>query len=191
MKKKLYFPCVILRPILVSIPLALLLAAAITLNTAVDTLLKLYPLIVFSALAIVFTFVYFFRVITLSKEEIKVIGPFSSKDSSIINEGKTLIITKRSGHRISIDLFGNNGVNAELDWLKNEQVVHDIYLFKSNVIGGTGAILNILLYFGIDKSDAKNIVSSSECSKEYADYTVSVSSPDGIQEIRIKFTNTL
>jgi hypothetical protein len=102
-----------------------------------------------------------------------------------------LIITKRRGHRISIDLFGNNGVNAELDWLKNEQTVHDIYLFKSNVIGGTGAILNILLYFGIDESDAKNIVSSSECSKEYADYTVSVSSPDEIQEIRIKFTNTL
>ena len=102
-----------------------------------------------------------------------------------------MIITKRRGHRISIDLFGNNGVNADLDWLKNEQAVHDIYLFKSNVVGGAGEITSILLYFGIDKTDANDIVSSPECSKKYADYTVSVSSPDGIQEIRIKFTNTL
>jgi len=191
MKKKLYFPCVVLRPILISIPLALLLAAAIALNNAVDTLLKLYPLIIFSILAIIFTFVYFFRVVSLSKEEIKIIGPFSSKDCSIINEGKTLIITRRRGNRISIDLFGNNGVNADLDWLKNEQTVRDIYLFKSKVVGGTSSIIRILRYLGIDETDAAEIAASDEYSKEYADYTVSVSSPEEMKEIRIKFTNTL
>ncbi len=191
MKKKLYFPCVVLRPILISIPLALLLAAAIALNNAVDTLLKLYPLIIFSILAMIFTFVYFFRVVSLSKEEIKVIGPFSSKDCSIINEGKTLIITRRRGNRISIDLFGNNGVNADLDWLKNEQTVRDIYLFKSKVVGGTNSIIRILRYLGIDEADASEIAASDEYAKEYADYTVSVSSPEEMKEIRIKFTNTL
>ena len=191
MKKKLYFPCVVLRPILISIPLALLLAAAIALNNAVDTLLKLYPLIIFSILAIIFTFVYFFRVVSLSKEEIKVIGPFSSKDCSIINEGKTLIITRRRGNRISIDLFGNNGVNADLDWLKNEQTVRDIYLFKSKVVGGTNSIIRILRYLGIDETDAAEIAASDEYAKEYADYTVSVSSPEEMKEIKIKFTNTL
>ena len=191
MKKKLYFPCVVLRPILISIPLALLLAAAIALNNAVDTLLKLYPLIIFSILAIIFTFVYFFRVVSLSKEEIKVIGPFSSKDCSIINEGKTLIITRRRGNRISIDLFGNNGVNADLDWLKNEQTVRDIYLFKSKVVGGTSSIIRILRYLGIDEADASEIAASDEYAKEYADYTVSVSSLEEMKEIRIKFTNTL
>ena len=191
MKKKLYFPCVVLRPILISIPLALLLAAAIALNNAVDTLLKLYPLIIFSILAIIFTFVYFFRVVSLSKEEIKVIGPFSSKDCSIINEGKTLIITRRRGNRISIDLFGNNGVNADLDWLKNEQTVRDIYLFKSKVVGGTNSIIRILRYLGINETDAAEIAASDEYAKEYADYTVSVSSPEEMKEIKIKFTNTL
>ena len=191
MKKKLYFPCVVLRPILISTPLALLLAAAIALNNAVDTLLKLYPLIIFSILAIIFTFVYFFRVVSLSKEEIKIIGPFSSKDCSIINEGKTLIITRRHGNRISIDLFGNNGVNADLDWLKNEQTVRDIYLFKSKVVGGTNSIIRILRYLGIDKTDAAEIAASDEYAKEYADYTVSVSSPEEMKEIKIKFTNTL
>ena len=119
------------------------------------------------------------------------IGPFSSKDSSVINEGKTLIITRRSVGRISIDLFGNNGVNADLDWLKNVQTIRDIYLFKSNVVGGTNAIKRILLFFGISAKDAEAFLSSKEAYKEYPDYTVSVSCPEDKREIRIKFTNTI
>ena len=92
MKKCLYFPRTILRPILVSIPPAIVLASAIILNDSVKTPEKLFPLMIFSGLAIAFSFVFFFRVVKLTKEEIKMIGPFSSKDSSVINEGKTLII---------------------------------------------------------------------------------------------------
>ena len=119
------------------------------------------------------------------------IGPFSSKDSSVINEGKTLIITRRSAGRISLDLYGNNGVNADLDWLRDVHTIRDIYLFKSNVVGGAGAIKSILLFFGISKEDADSLVSAREAYKEYPDYTVSVSSPDEKQELRIKFTNTI
>ena len=190
-KKNLFFPCVILRPILISIPLAIVLASAITLNHAVDTLFKLYPLMIFSSLAIVFTFVYFFRVVSLSKDEIKVIGPFSSKDSSVINEGKTLIITERAGGRISIDLFGNNGVNADLVWLKSEEGLHDFYLFKSNVVGGHGTVKRILRFFDLDKSEAERIASSEELYREFPDYDLTVSTADGMREIRIKFTRTI
>ena len=109
----------------------------------------------------------------------------------MINEGKTLIITRRSVGRISIDLYGNNGVNADLDWLRDVRTVRDIYLFKSNVVGGAGAIKRILLFFGISEEDTEMIVSSRNIYNEFPDYTVSVSSPDDAQEIRIKFTNTI
>ena len=109
----------------------------------------------------------------------------------MINEGKTLIITRRSAGRISIDLYGNNGVNAGLDWLRDVRTIRDIYLFKSNVVGGAGAIKRILLFFGISDEDAEVIVSSKDIYKEYPDYTVSVSCHDDAQEIRIKFTNTI
>lgn len=191
MKKHLYFPRTVLRPILISIPPAIALIASIILNDLVKAPGGLYPLIVFSSLLILFTFVFFFRVVLLSKEEIKMIGPFSSKDSSVINEGKTLIITRRSAGRISLDLYGNNGVNADLDWLRDVHTIRDIYLFKSNVVGGAGAIKSILLFFGISKEDADSLVSAREAYKEYPDYTVSVSSPDEKQELRIKFTNTI
>lgn len=119
------------------------------------------------------------------------IGPFSSKDSSVINEGKTLIITRRSSGRISLDLYGNNGVNADLDWLRDVRTVRDIYLFKSNVVGGVGTIKSILRFFGISEADADMLVSAEEAYREYPDYTVSVSCPNDAQEIRIKFTNTI
>ena len=191
MKKHLYFPRTVLRPILISIPPAIALIASIILNDLVKAPGGLYPLIVFSSLLILFTFVFFFRAVLLSKEEIKMIGPFSSKDSSVINEGKTLIITRRSAGRISLDLYGNNGVNADLDWLRDVHTIRDIYLFKSNVVGGAGAIKSILLFFGISKEDADSLVSAREAYKEYPDYIVSVSCPDEKQELRIKFTNTI
>ena len=191
MKKCLYFPRTILRPIFISIPPAIVLIASIILNDLVEAPGGLYPLMIASILIIAFTFVFFFRVVTLSTDEIKMIGPFSSKDSSVINEGKTLIITRRSAGRISIDLYGNNGVNADLDWLRDMRTIRDIYLFKSNVVGGVGAIKRILLFFDISEEDAEAIIFSKEIYKEYPDYTVSVSCPDDAQEIRIKFTNTI
>ena len=191
MRKSLYFPRTVLRPIFISIPPIIVLIASILLNDLVKSPLKLYPLIIFSGLVIAFTFVFFFRVVVLTKEEIKMIGPFSSKDSSIINEGKTLIITRRSIGRISIDLYGNTGVNADLDWLRDVHTVRDIYLFKSNVVGGTNAIKHILLFFGVSEVDVDTLLSSNEAYNEYPDYTISVSSPEEKQEIRIKFTNTI
>ena len=191
MKKRLYFPRTILRPIIISIPPAIVLIASIMLNGLVKAPGGLYPLIVASGLIIAFTFVFFFRVVTLATDEIKMIGPFSSKDSSVINEGKTLIITRRSAGRISIDLYGNNGVNADLDWLRDVRTVRDIYLFKSNVVGGVGAIKRILLFFGISEEDAETLISSKDIYKEYPDYTVSISCVEDAQEIRIKFTNTI
>ena len=122
MKKKLFFPCTILRPFLVATPLVLVMAAAIRLNDAVDTLVKLYPLIIACGAGIIFTFIYFFRGITVSKDEVRYIGVFSSRDSAVINEGKTLILTLKAKNKVAIDLYGNNGVNAELDWLRGEAV---------------------------------------------------------------------
>ena len=180
-----------MRPIFVAIPPAIVLVSAILLNDTVKAPGKLYPLIIFAALAIIFTFIFFFRVVVLSKEEIKMIGPFSSRDSSVINEGKTLIITRRSAGRISIDLYGNNGVNAGFDWLRDVRTVRDIYLFKSNVVGSTGAIKRILLFFGVIAEDAGALASAKEAYMEYPDYNISVSCPNDEQEIRIEFTKTI
>ena len=191
MKKLLILPNTIFRPILVSIPLLFIFVSAIRMNDAVQTFGKLYPLIIFSGLAVVFTFVFFFRPVILSHDEIKSIGPFSSRDKAIINMDKTLILTERGSGLISIDLFGNDGMNADLDWLKGENVLHDTYLFKSKVVGGVHTMKKILLFFGADEALADEILSADAIERETYGMQISSSKIEENKEIRIKFTANL
>ena len=191
MKKLLIFPNTIFRPILVSIPLLFIFVSAIRMNDAVQTSGKLYPLIIFSGLAVVFTFVFFFRPVILSHDEIKSIGPFSSRDKAIINMDKTLILTERGSGLISIDLYGNDGMNADLDWLKGENVLHDTYLFKSKVVGGVHTMKNILLFFGANEALADEILSADAIERETYGMEISSSKIEENKEIRIKFTANL
>lgn len=192
MKKFLFFPNTIFRPFIISIPFVFLLVVSIIMNPVVDTLVKLYPLIIFSACAVIFTFTFFFRPVILSREEIKSIGPFSSRDKAIINEGKTLIITPRRSGLVSIDLYGNYGINAGLDWLKNETVTHDTYLFKSKVLGGVATMKHVLLFFGVEPDIADTIIASDNIEKEVYGLIISLSTnQENVKEMRIEFTKTL
>ena len=191
MKKRLFLPSNFLRPFLVATPQAALLAGAIIMNDTVDTLLKLYPLIIVCILGIIFTFIYFFKAIIISKDEIKYIGPFSSRDRAVINEGKTLIITEKPREKLAVDLFGNDGVNASLDWLKNETAVRDVYLFKGKVLGGAFSTKRILHFFGLRGSDATSLLVSDNFTLDLDDYTVTAKAEEDCREIRIRFKKTL
>ena len=191
MKKILIFPNTIWRPFLVALPLAFLLTVSIRMNPEVDTPGKLYPLIIFSAAAIIFTFLFYFRPVILSRDEIKSIGPFSSRDKAVINKDKTLILTERDRGMLSIDLYGNDGTNADLDWLKNEDVAHDTYLFKSKVLGGISTMKNVLFFFGADEKSANRLLSADEAEMELYGMIVTVTTTDQKKEMRIKFTKTL
>lgn len=170
--------------------MAALLCGAIIMNDTVDTPMRLYPLIVVCALGIIFTFVYFFKAVVIAKDEVKYVGPFSSRDSAIINEGKTLIITKLAHGKLAISLYGNDGVNASLDWLKSETAVRDVYLFKGKAIGGALAIKSALRFFGVCDEDLSLLVSE-EVTLERDDYTLSSATTENGREIRIKFKKTL
>lgn len=191
MKKQLFYPCTLLRPFVVALPMAALLVASILMNDTVDTLLKLYPMIIACSLGIIFTFVYFFKAIVLSKDEIKYIGPFSSRDSAVINEGKTLILTLRKNGKLGLALYGNNGENASLDWLKSETAIRDIYLFKGKAIGGVGAMSRTLEFFDVPGDDIKMITEHEEASLDYEDYSITASIVEGEKEVRLKFKKTL
>ena len=191
MKKSLFLPSNFLRPFLVATPQAALLAGAIIMNGTVDTLLKLYPLIIVCILGIIFTFIYFFKAIIISKDEIKYIGPFSSRDRAVINKGKTLIITVKPKGKLAIELFGNDGVNASLDWLKSEATVRDVYLFRGKALGGVSTLKSVLAFFGLSSSDATALLESESLALDLDDYTVTAKAEEDCREIRIRFKKTL
>lgn len=173
----------------VLLPLIALLTACIYYNHSSSGLLKLYPLIFLLIAGMVFIFVYFYRAVKISYDEIKYIGRFSSRDSAIINAGKTLILKKLRGNRLQITLFGNDGVLPDLDWMKSTgESPRDISLFRGKVIWYNHSVKRILRYFDFDNAACNQILSGEvkELSSTLA--TVTVDSESETINIRINKT---
>ena len=171
--KPIYFFSTRLRTYWVLAPMVILLNLCIKFNDATDNAIKLYPLIVCSVLAIAFTILYLFRVIELSYSSISYIGPFSSKDSVTITEGKTLVIDMLDRKKIAIKLYGNEGYNPDIKWLQNDDgTIPDICLFRGKTYGDRAPVIRILKYFDVDAHDFDDIFSKDGFEKSYENVTV-------------------
>ena len=178
---------------LTELPLIILLAIAIAFNDTAGGLLKLYPLIITSIGVIVFIFIFFFRVISLSGEEIRIIGRFTSRDSAIINKGKRLTMTLDVRDKLKLELFENDGVLPELDFLRNDPSYkpQGLNLFREKAVFGLSALRRVLRYFGISDEHICAVFSSDtyECSTQLLNLT---SSSDGtVLSVSIEFTETI
>ena len=177
---------------LTEIPLIATLILAIIYTDTAGGLLGLYPLIVAVSLGIVAIFVYLFRVIIISFEEVKIIGLFSSKDKAIINKGKTLILTQRKRGRLKVTLFGNDGQRPALDWASTEDYeLIDINLFRESAVGGCRAILRTAGYFGIPKDTAMALLNGEADAYETDELTATVTTREGEKDLRILFKKTI
>lgn len=178
--------------LLTTLPIAVVLALSIYFNSYFESFIKLYPLIVVSALAIVFILLYLIRVVVISYDEVKIVGLFSSKDRAIINKDKTLIISQRRGRRLKVILFGNDGTRPALDWAQGDDFVPvDINLFKEIGYGGLGTIRRILRYFEVDENSVERLVSEERCEVCLDNLKISKTTVDGKFEYRILFLKTL
>ena len=176
---------------LTEIPLIAVLIFAFIHTDSAGGAVGLYPLIVALICGIAFIFIYLFRVVIISFDEIRIIGPFTSKDRAIINKGKTLILTIRKRRGVKVTLFGNDGQRPALDWASGEDYVPvDINLFRERVIGKRGAVLKVLYYFGVEKEKAQAIFSAGEVYST-KELDVSVIDREGERDIRILFKETL
>ena len=190
--KKLFFLSTRLRIFLIELPPVLLLIPSVIYNGNVDTLMKLYPLIAVLSGLIVFFFLYFFRGVMISFEEVKCIGPFSSKDKEFIKEGRTLTLTQLKRRRISIELSGIN-TDGELTyaWLKNDEPV-EINLFRAKANGSKKQILKILRYFGADISDFSEITENvGKVIFESDEVKITADKTDELNSVRIYFKKTV
>ena len=190
--KAIYFLSTRIRTYWVMAPMILILYMCISFNNAAKGLMKLYPLIIFSAIAIVFTFVYLFRIVKISYSEIKYIGLFSSRDSATVNEGKTLVIDLLGKGKISIKLYGNEGYNPDIKWLQNdEEGPSDICLFRGKSYGGINDVERILGYFGVGRVDFSAIIDTDGFEKSYKNVTVSSLTELEHRQIRIRMDKTV
>ena len=151
---------------------------------------RFIPMIIILALLIAFIAVYFFRYITVSYEEVRCHGLFSSRDSAVINKDKTLIIEMRHGANLRIYLWGNDGRPPLYKGLGGEESV-DIYLFRGRAIGGKGAVRRILTYFGLSSADVELLLCEERATLDYSAVCVSSEKKEDVRELRIKFKETI
>ena len=190
--KPLYIYASRLRAFWVLLPMSIVLTLSLRYNNATSGLLKLYPLIIFSIGAIIFTFVYLYRFIAVSYSEIKYIGRFTSRDSATVNEGKTLVVEMLEKRRVSIRLYGNEGYNPEIKWLTNENGEHgDICLFRGKVYGGDEIAVRILLHFGVDIRDIDTILNEDGYNETYENVTVMTETENSHKVVKIRFNKTV
>ena len=178
----------------VTIPMAALLAIAIIYNNKSDGLLKFYPLIVFLSGCIIFSVVYFFRMVGIGFEEVRTVGLFSSRERVVVNEGKELVITKLPAGKLDVELFGNDGVRAQLDWLvtSDDGTIPDINLFRARAIGGKRALRAILKFYGVPSKELRDGIIRGE--KSYEDELVRIFASENeieLREVHIYFKKTV
>ena len=195
--KPIYIYASRLRSFWVLVPMTVVLVLSLAFNGDVDTAMKLYPLIIFTVGAIIFTFVFHFRFIAISYQEIKYIGRFTSRDSATVNEGKTLVIELMEKKRVSIRLYGNEGYNPEIKWLTNENGEHgDICLFRGKAYGsgkyGAEIIaMRILTYLGVNCKDMDSVLSDNPYTATYENVTLTCLCENGHRVIKVRFDKTV
>lgn len=189
MKKILLF-CTKIWPFLGVLPPLMIMAFSIYYNPMMNTPGKLYPLTIFCILCCVFIFLYFFRVIIISTEEIQSAGVFSSKDHAIIEKDRTLVFTLLDKGEIRVELNGKSEMPG-FHWAKEEDYLPlDINLYRARAVGGANEVRRVLRCFSVSEADISSLLSEDSFVREYDGFTVS-SSKEEKRVIQIKFTKTI
>ena len=176
---------------LTELPIILLLAAAICFNGGAPSPLKLYPMIIACCAGIIFIFIYLLRAIIINNEKIRSFGPYSTKESCIINKGKTLVLTTRPHSKIKIEVFGYDDTPA-FDWIdKNDAEAQYSNLYRDFAVGGKRTIARVLRYFGASEAHINSALSDSDFEYEYPAFILKKSSSDDGDKYSIEFTKTV
>ena len=171
-------------------PLCLLLLC-IHFNSKLDTPERLYPLMAFCVLCIAFIFVFLFRLISISNEEIRSIGPFTSMESASIEEGRSLIFVLKKGKRVAVLLEGKSDLPG-FSWMRGgEYDSCEINLYRERIVNGMGGVKRVLKHFGVVEEDILSVFRSDKFYKEYDGFTLMAELKDNERRIALSFTKTI
>ena len=145
-----------LRVFLTEIPLLVLLAFVISVHDSATSIVKFYPLEILIGGVMIFIVIYFFRAIVIKKDEIRMLGRFSSRDRATIEEGKTLVLTLAARKHLTVELYESADSAPALPFAS--EYAGRINLFRERTLGDKRAVRLILLCFGVSTEDADMIL---------------------------------
>ena len=176
---------------LTEIPPVLLLIVSIHFNSRVDTLMRLYPLIITLSVLIIFIAIYFFRAVVIKYDQVRSVGPFSERDSAVIAKDKSLVLTILPKKKLKIELFGDSGDLADTyKWLKGDEK-NSINLFRAKANGGAKAVKRIMRFFEIPEDAANALLQEDGLKKDLDALTVRSDTKNECKTVSIFFKKTI
>ncbi len=171
---------------LTELPLLAVLTGAILFNGQVTSPVRLYPMITVFIGLVIFDFLYFFRLVRFSYEDIRTIGRFSSRDKVLLVTGKTLVLTQLPHHKLRLAVMGNDG-EAGLSWLQDDEPQPFCQL-RAIMVGGKDTALRILAYYKMEGIDAQALFAADTPYELQTDMgTLSAATVNERRELRLTF----
>ena len=190
--KSIFLFCTRLYIFLIEIPPMVLLALTISIHEKSEEVWGFYPLEIFLGLAILFIMVYFFRAVTITYDEIRMHGVFSSKDKLLFKKGHTLVIGILPKKKLRLEVYGNLGGDKVYDWLSaDEGQNHEISLFRERAVGNEKTVASILSYFGVTEEALEGAFDRE--GEIFKDEFIEVSTErrNELFEVRVKFNELI
>ena len=187
--KSVYLFCTKWFFFLTELPLLYFFVLTVDMHDKSTELLGYYPLETVLVLAMLFILVYYFRAVGFSADEIRMYGLFSSREKSLIHEGDTLLLTLRSRRRLRVELFGTDGGNPTLEWLRTEEYeAQEINLFRGKALGTRRTVLRILRFSGVPREvSAPLLFAEGGFSAEYDTVALSCEKKEEVYEVHLRF----
>ena len=132
-------------------------------NGSVTTFPHLYPLIITAWGITLFLAVFLFRVLYVSTEELRMIGPFSSRDKALIKKDSVIKIALKKKGIVRIELHGNDDGEPIFDWIKADERTDKVCLLRETVVGGTRVARRVLRFYGIPAQTIEKLLDE-DCS---------------------------
>lgn len=173
---------------LTELPLLWLFIYTVDRHGISDDLLGYYPLEIALLCGMLAILLYFFRFISFNADEIRQYGLFSSREKSLIREGDTLVLTLRSRRRMRVELFGTDGGDPALEWLRTEDYEpQQINRFRAKAIGTRRAAFRILRFYGVPKEVFPALFADGGFAAEYETVSLSSQKTETALELRLHF----
>jgi hypothetical protein len=125
-------------------------------HDSAPSIVKFYPLEILIGAVCILIVVYFFRAVLISKDEIRQLGRFSSRDKATIEEGKMLVLTLAEKKHLTVELYESDESKPALPFAS--EYAGRINLFREKTRGDKKALRRILIYFGLDSAEADMLI---------------------------------
>lgn len=186
--KNIFLFCTKWYVFLTELPLIYLFVLTVDLHGQSKELLGFYPLEIVLVFFIFFILVYFFRVVGLSHDEVRMYGLFSSREKAMIREGDTLVLTVLPRRRLRVELFGTDGGVPALEWLREEgRAPQDVNLFRGKANGGLRTVARILRFYDVPSDEIASLLAAEREQRDYETVALSVEKKEESFEVRLKF----